>query len=139
MKMFRFVILFPLLLCLGGCAGFVEKVLDIPVGVLTKSYDQPLTKSDLYKVQGGVRVVVRLMRNYKQLCEDLVIDSRCIAVVARLQGYSRKSRPMIQSFRRFVKNNDQVNARVVYDELRALIADFRGEAAAAGIQLPVTQ
>lgn len=136
--------LIPLLLALsllGGCAGnagaqFVENALKLPEGVLTTSVQNPITKATLFRVENGMRVAVAGLNTYKTLCENETLAVDCVDVVATLQGYSKKARPLVRQLRSFVRKNDQINAKVVFVQIRALIAEFRITATAAGIPIP---
>lgn len=139
MRFMKIALLVTSLSLLSGCAGMAENALNLPSGVLTSSINNPVTKDDLYRVENGLIILVTGLKTYKKLCSAGTIDSRCVAVVTTLQGYSKKARPLIRALRTFVRKNDQVNAGVAFRTLQQLISDFRSTAAANGIQLPATQ
>jgi hypothetical protein len=132
-KLLVLVLVLPLL---GGCAGAAEKVLNLPTGVLTQSVQNPITREHLYRLENGLVVGVSALQSYKNLCENGTLQSNCIQVVATMQTYVRRARPLLRQLRVFVRKNDQVNAKVVYQNVQQLIAEFRGTAAQYGIQIP---
>lgn len=132
----KLILIVLLLWPLGGCASVAENALQLPSGVLTQSIQNPVTRAHLYRLENGLIVGVSALQSYKRLCENGTIDVSCVGVVARLQGYVRQARPALRALRTFVRRNDQVNARVAFSTLQNIIAEFRGTAAAAGIQLP---
>lgn len=134
----RLTLIVPVLLLLGGCAGLAETVTGLPTGILTKSIENPVTKAQLYKIENGLRVAVAGLQTYKNYCEGQPVGDRCDAVVQRLQGYSKRARPLVRSLRTFVKKNDQVNAGVVFQTLRSIFAEFRATAAQEGIPVPAS-
>lgn len=121
---------------LGGCAAMAEGALGLPGGFLTKTVQNPVKRSDLYRIENGLIVLISAASKYKALCEARRIADNCVAVVEKMQDYSRKSQPLKRSLRQFVRQNDQVNAWVIFSALRDLIADFRATAEGAGIQIP---
>jgi hypothetical protein len=138
-KKLTFVV--PVLLVLGGCAtnpiaAIAETVTGLPSGVLTKSVANPVTRDTLYRVENGLRVAVAGLQTYKNYCEDRPVGDRCDAVVAQLQSYSKRARPLVRQLRVFVRKNDQVNAITVFGTLRAIWEDFRITAAQEGISVP---
>jgi hypothetical protein len=135
-RLFLLPMIVVLALPLGGCAGTAESFLNLPTGVLTASVQNPVTKATLYKLENGLRVGVRALVTYRDLCDNGTLEASCIAVVTKLQAYSRRARPLLKQLRVFVRKNDQVNASVVYEQVKALITEIRATTSAAGIQLP---
>jgi hypothetical protein len=137
MRNFRALILIvPVLFALGGCASFAESAIGLPTGILTQSVQNPVKKSDLYKIENGLRVAVAGLNTYKSYCNERPVGDRCDAVVQTMQSYSKRARPLIRSLRTFVRKNDQVNAKVIFTELKALFTDFKSLAQREGIPVP---
>lgn len=130
----------PVLLLLGGCAGtlpsLAENVLSLPSGVLTQSIQNPVTRDTLYRVENGLRVAVVGLQTYKNYCNGRPVGDRCDVIVAQLQSYSKRARPLVRQLRTFVRKNDQVNAGVVFTTLRGIFAEFQTTAAREGITVP---
>lgn len=137
----RLIVVVPVLLVLGGCAtnpiaAIAETVGGLPSGVLTKSVQNPVTRDTLYRVENGLRVAVAGLQTYKNYCEGRPVGDRCDAVVAQLQSYSKRARPLVRQLRTFVRKNDQVNAGVVFQTLRGIFAEFQSTASREGIAVP---
>ena len=132
----KLMLIFPVLLLLGGCAGLAESVIGLPNGILTQSVQNPVSKDTLFRVESGLRVVVAGLQTYKNYCNTRPVGDKCDAVVQQLQAYSRQARPMVAQLRVFVRRNDQVNARVVFTTLKALFAEFQALATREGIPVP---
>lgn len=130
------LMLVALLVPLGGCASLAENALNLPSGVLTTSVQNPVSRDTLLRVESGLRVAVAGLQTYKNYCERQPVGDRCDAIVARLQGYSRQSRPLVRQLRVFVRKNDQVNAQIVFTTLRGIFTEFRAVAAQEGIAVP---
>ena len=122
-----------LILPLSGCAGLAESFLNLPSGILTQSVQNPVTKQQLYQIENGLTVAVVSLNVYKDKCVKKLIDQSCRNVITKLQVYTRKAPPLIRSLRSFVRNNDQVNAKVVFNSLYQLFTDFRIIAVANGV------
>lgn len=135
----RYLAIFAVALSLGGCAGTAERLaegaLNLPAGVLTESIDNPITPQRSAQIQQSLRVVVAGLRTHKRLCERAVLAASCVDDVNRLQGYVRTARPLIYQLRDFVANNDQINARIVFNKLVAIITDLRRDAVNAGVTI----
>lgn len=138
-KIVTLALLAMLALPAGGCASSAEGLLGLPSGVLTKSVANPVTKTDLYRIENGMLVVASGLRAYKKLCNNGSLPADCIKIVQDLQAGVHQSRPLIRQLRTFVRKNDQVNAAVVWNTLQGIIAQYRAEAAKAGVQLPQPQ
>lgn len=120
-------------LSLVGCAEF--KQLQSAYSLVTKSVANPVTKDDLYKVESAIEVVFAVLRIYKNGCAAGTVDVNCRANVAKIQTYTRQLPPLLAQLRTFVKTNDQVNASVVYNNVMALIDNFKAAATSAGINV----
>lgn len=130
------LLIVPLLLPLGGCAGIVESAIGAPSGLLTSSVQNPVTKNTLFRVENALRVAVAGLQTYKNYCNAQPVGDRCDAIVGQLQGYSVKSRPLVKQLRVFVRRNDQVNAQKVFATLRAVFVEYQTLAAREGLPVP---
>ena len=59
----------------------------------------------------------------------------CKANIRQIQAYTLQVKPLIAQLRSFVDNNDQINAAVVYNQLRALYVNVKATATQLGINL----
>lgn len=115
---------------LAGCQTTTD--LQTTVQILTGSYANPITKDTLYRVEAGVTVVFAGLNAYKKSCNAGLIADNCKATVAKIQTYTRKLPPLLVSLRGFVKNNDQLNAQIVYRSVVQIVNDVKTIAAASG-------
>lgn len=123
------VLIFPL----TCCAGLAESVLNLPNGILTQSIQNPVTAKELYEVENGLVLAVVSLNVYKDKCIRKEIDRSCRVTIAKLQVYTRKAKPLIVNLRKFVRENDQVNAKVVFNSVYSLFTEFRALAVAKGV------
>lgn len=125
----KIILAIALTFTLGGCAN---------LQLLTQNYSNPITKETLYDVENGLIVAFAGLNVYKKSCRAGTLpvgQASCDATVGRIQVYTRQLRPLLAQLRTFVKQNDQVNARVVYMAITGLVAGFREEAARSNVVL----
>jgi hypothetical protein len=135
-----------LLAPLGGCASLAENALSLPSGILTASTANPVTPGVLYEVENGAAVAFAGLNTYRTSCKnkiladnarrrmgDTIPKENCRAIVAQLQVYTRRIPGLLSQLRKFVRENDQVNAGVVLAQVRGLISQFRTFAATNGV------
>lgn len=129
----KLVIAITLALGISGCAQIdnVQKVLTFA----TMSTQNPVTREMLYAAENGMIVVVSGLNTYKRACVAKVINQSCRGVIERIQVYTRQIPPLLVSARKFVKENDQINARIVYNTLVQLVADARAIALANQVEV----
>jgi hypothetical protein len=120
-------------LAVGGCSTLNN--LDTAFQLATKSITNPVTKDDLYKVESGVQIAFTALNAYKQSCAQGLVDKNCRANVAAVQQYTRQLPPLLAQLRSFVKQNDQINATVVYNQIVTLVANFKTAASNVGINV----
>ena len=118
---------------LGACSTLNN--IDTAFQLATKSITNPVTKDDLYKVESGVQIVFTALNAYKQSCTQGLVDKNCRANVAAVQQYTQQLPPLLAQLRSFVKSNDQINATVVYNQIVALVGNFKTAAANVGINV----
>lgn len=124
-------------LTLGGCAGFTEKLQIIGQGIslATKSIANPVTKNEEAQIELAGDAVIDALRAYKQACKDGAVDKNCAANVAQIQVYTRQIKPLVIQLRKFVDNNDQLNASVVYNQLTDLYKNVKSVATNLGVNV----
>lgn len=127
------LIVLGLVLALGGCAQ-LHTALEV-ASLATKSYTNPVTKDDLYKIESGIELAFVALNTYKRTCVQGLADAHCKANIAAIQAYTRQIPPLLAQLRGFVKNNDQVNATVLYNQIVMLIANLRSTASATGVNI----
>lgn len=106
-------------LILGGCGpgGFPN--------FLPKGPDNPITKDMLYKIEVSAAAATSGLNSYKRLCVQQLIADNCRGTINAIQVYTRQIPPYLTALRKFVKENDQVNAIVVYNNLTQLLVDIK--------------
>lgn len=124
-------------LALGGCAKEIEAV-RTAIAVATSTYQNPVTRDDLYKVETVINVAVTGLVTYRRACLADAADANCRSNIEKMQAYTRQMPPLLTQLRAFVKTNDQVNAQVAYEQFKLLYANLKPLAAAAGINIGVT-
>lgn len=118
---------------LAGCAQL--QTLGTAFTLATKSVTNPVTKDDLYNIESGVSIAISALQAYKKSCVEGLADKNCRANISAIQVYTRQLPPLLTQLRGFVKNNDQINATVVYNQVVTLVTNFKTAAANAGVQL----
>jgi hypothetical protein len=126
---------------LGGCAGELATLQsDISavtsgISLVTKSVTNPVTTTDLYEIESSISIGFTALKAYKQACADGAADKNCKANVAAIQVYTRQIQPYLTQLRGFVKNNDQIDATTVYNQLVTLYGNAKTTAANLGVNL----
>lgn len=123
-------------LSLGGCAA-LQKI-ETAVSVGTTSIANPVTRERLNQLENIAILVFSGLDGWKQACINGAIPASCKAQIASVQVYTRKIPPYLIQLRLFVKNNDQVNAIVVYNNVMDLISTVKAQAATSGVNLNTT-
>lgn len=114
----KFLVILALLIPLAGCAG--GSVL-VGGGSLTAPITNPVTPAMLYDIENGFSIAVAGLLTYRRLCIAGKADTHCRGNIARIQVYTRAAPPLIRQLRAFVRDNDQVNAISVVNELRQIL------------------
>lgn len=123
----KLILVAVLALGLGGCQQ-VQKLADFTSAIVV-GISNPITENELYALENSMIVAFAGLNTYKRACINNVIPSSCRRVIQKLQVYTRRLPAALATLRKFVKENDQVNARVAYDTFIQLWNDFKGEAA----------
>jgi PBP1b-binding outer membrane lipoprotein LpoB len=129
----RIILALTLSLSLTGCAN-LQAITD-GISLATKSIANPVTPADEAQVEVALDAAIDLLRAYKQACAAGTADVNCRANVAQIQPYTRQVKPLIAQLRSFVDNNDQINAAVIYNQLRALYVNVKATASQLGVNL----
>lgn len=118
---------------LGGCAQ-LSNLKDV-VSIGTTTITNPVTKDRLYQLESAATVVFAGLATWKQACVSALINPSCKDQIAQVQVYTRQIPPYLTQLRAFVKNNDQVNAVVVFNNISNLISTVKAQAAANNIPM----
>lgn len=95
----------------------------------------PVTKDTLNTAESAAVVVFVGLNAYKQSCIRRVIPQTCQTVIRNIQTYTLQLPPVLDDLRKFVKENDQVNALIAYNAAITLIAHARVTASANNVPL----
>ncbi len=122
-----------LTISLGGCAALSNLQHAISIG--TASIANPVTKERLRQIEAAVTLVFVGLNTWKQSCKNGLINANCADQIAAVQVYTRQLPPYLAQLRMFVKNEDQVNAIVVYNNISNLMTTVKAQAATSNIKL----
>ena len=128
----KIVLVIGLCFALGGCVTLSD--VRVAVDKITTAQPNPITQNALYEVQNGAVVLFAALNTYKRACKQGLVGVNCKTAVANIQAYTRRLPPVIKELRLFVKNNDQINAAVVYTEIKRLIEAATYEAKTNGVE-----
>jgi hypothetical protein len=129
----KIIIVLALSLSIGGCAQL--QALTDGLSLVTKSIANPVTPAEEAQIEVALNAAVDLLKVYKKACVEGRADVHCRDNLAQIQVYTRKIDPLIIRLRNFVDNNDQINAAVVYNELKALYVTVKVTASQLGVNL----
>ena len=129
----RIILALTLSLSLAGCAN-LQAITD-GISLATKSIANPVTPADEAQVEVALGAAIDLLKAYKRACVEGTADVNCRANIAQIQAYTRGIPPLVAQLRSFVDNNDQINAAVAYNQLRALYVNVKATATQLGINL----
>lgn len=119
-----------LALSLAGCATF--KNIETAVQLGTASIANPVTPTRLSQMENATILVFTGLNTWKASCAKGLIPPSCKNQIFTVQIYTRQIPPFLIRLRAFVKNNDQVNAVVVFNQLVDTISAIKAQAAASG-------
>lgn len=118
---------------LGGCLTLSE--IETGISLTTKSITNPVTPDDEAKVELILDTAVKLLKVYKTACISGTADTHCKGNIAQLQPYTRQVKPLVAQMRTFVDSNDQVNASVIYNQLKSLYTTVKSVSSQLGVNL----
>lgn len=118
---------------LGGCAQ-LSAVRDV-ITIGTTSITNPVTKERLYQLESAATIVFAGLNGWHDTCVRGLINTSCKDQINQVQVYTRQIPPYLAQLRAFVKNNDQVNATVVFNNISNLISTVKARAAANNVQI----
>ena len=129
----RIVLAFVLSLGLTGCASIPAIETALQLG--TASAVNPVTKDRLNQMESAITIVFAGLKAWKSSCAQGLINATCEQQIAAVQVYTRQIQPYLSQLRAFVKNNDQVNATVAFNNLTTLIGTVKTQAVANGVNV----
>lgn len=129
----KIVLALALTLSLGACQQFRNIETAFQLG--TVSVANPVTKERLYQIENTISLVFVGLNTWKRTCVAGLIPDTCKQQIRTVQVYTLQIKPYLRQLRSFVRNNDQVNAGVVFNQLTDIIGIVRAQAAAGGQNL----
>lgn len=128
----KFLLAIALIIPLSGCAGFAETALNLPSGLLTTTINNPVGPRELAIVESSVATARSLALSYIQLglCKKGQVPTFAVpcaerAVVLKIQSIDKKIRVALPVARKFVRNNDTINAGSALSAVREAVNDLR--------------
>lgn len=131
----KIILVITLSLSLSGC--FTLQQVETAVHFGTVSVANPVTPTRLNQMENGLKVLFAGLNAWKRSCVQGLIPDVCKQQIRTVQVYTLQLKPYLAELRSFVKNNDQVNAVVVFNELTGIISTVRAKAAESGQSLPL--
>ena len=101
----------------------------------TASIANPVTPAMLNNLENAAIVVFAGLNAYRQSCVQGAIPASCKTIIRQMQVYTRQIPPALTQLRAFVRNNDQVNAVIVYNSVANLIASLKTTAAQNNVRV----
>lgn len=129
----RIILALTLALSLGACTS-LSAIFD-GISLVTKSVANPVTPADEVQIEVALDAAIDLLRAYKKACVQGTADVHCRDNIRQIQAYTIKVKPLVAQLRSFVDNNDQINAAVVYNQLKALYVNVKATASQLGVNL----
>lgn len=129
----KIILALTLSLTIAGCAQ-LQMVTD-GISLATKSITNPVTPADEAQIEVAIGAAIDLLKAYKRACVQGTADKNCRDNIRQIQAYTTQIKPLIARLRMFVDNNDQINASVVYNELKALYVNVKATASQLGVNL----
>lgn len=128
----RKLFIIPLLcLSLGGCASLPSiHAIETAIQLGTATVANPVTKQRLYQMESAVTIVFTGLNTWKVQCRAGTIPVACKDQIAHVQVFTRQIPPYLRQLRAFVKNDDQVNAVLIFNRLTDTISVIKATAAA---------
>lgn len=105
--------------------------------IATTSIDNPVTAEKMYQIEAALRIAVEALLTYRRACIAGNADLRCRENIEAIQPYTRQVPPLLAELRAFYRQDDKVNALVVYKRLGNIYNSILNQAATRGVNLGV--
>lgn len=129
----KLILALALTLSIAGCQQF--RTLETAFQLGSASVANPVTPERLYQIESTISLVFVGLNTWKRTCVAGLIPDTCKQQIRTVQVYTLQIKPYLRQLRAFVKQNDQVNANVVFNQLTDVIGIVRAQAAAGGQNL----
>jgi hypothetical protein len=118
---------------LGGCAQL--QAVSGGLSLITKSVTNPVTENELYQIEASLTILMKGLVAYRRACLAGNADKNCRANILAIQPYTKEVPVYLTQLRRFVRENDQINAANTYNTLVALYGNAKDTALRLGVNL----
>lgn len=137
MRFLRIAAVMLLTISLGGCAGFAEKVLNLPAGMLATTISNPVAPVNIYQAKTVYASTLELANGYRDYCyskpfkvlmADPISNPVCKhrrSTVRSMQAADDKAAAAIQTADDFVKNNPTLDATSAIRGALAAVTEFQ--------------
>lgn len=129
----KILLILTLALSLGACSTLQNIETAVQLG--TASIANPVTKTRLNQMESAITIVFAGLKAWKTSCQQGLINADCKQQIRTAQIYTMQIPPYLKQLRTFVRNDDQVNATVVFNQLTTLIGTVKSQAAANGVNV----
>lgn len=126
----KLALVLALIVPLTGCAGISKSLIGFDI---TASTTNPVTPAMLGEIEEGLSAATAGLLTYRRLCLRGQADSHCRGNILIIQIYTKQAKPLILALRRFVRENDQVNAVVAFNTLRDIVLQIKATRATMGV------
>lgn len=120
-------------LSLGGCAQL--QAVGGGLSLITKSVTNPVTENELYQIEASINILMTGLVAYRRACLAGNADKSCRANILAIQPYTKEVPIYLVQLRRFVRENDQINAANTYNTLVTLYGNAKDTAIRLGVNL----
>lgn len=118
---------------LAGCAQL--QTASNLMNIATTSIDNPVTAEKMYQIEASLRIAVEALLTYRRACIAGNADLRCRENIEAIQPYTRQVPPLLAELRSFYRQDDKVNALVVYKRLGNIYNNIVTQAAQRGVNI----
>lgn len=130
------LLIVPVILGLGGCASLPTiHTIETAIQLGTASIANPVTKQRLYQIESAITVVFAGLNTWKAQCKAGTIPASCKDQIGHVQVFTRQLPLYLTRLRGFVKNNDQVNAMVVFNQITDTISAIKAQAVTNNVKI----
>lgn len=126
----RYLAIGLLAFSLGGCATLPTiHAIETAIQLGTATIANPVTKQRLYQIEQAITIVFVGLNTWKDQCKARTIPASCRDQIAHVQIYTRQLPIYLKQLRTFVKNDDQINAILVFNRVTETISAVKAQAA----------
>lgn len=130
----KYVAIVMVALSLGGCAQL--SAVSGGLSLITKSVENPVTENELYQIEASIKLLANGLVLYRRQCLAGNADKHCRSNILAIQPYTKDVEEVyLPQLRRFVRENDQLNAVNMYNTLMTLYTNAKTTALRLGVNI----